>query len=171
MEGSLPCSLVHPNYPMQEWDRLIPQGNITLNLLQASCIDPQLSAYTGLFGQFDFNRTPLAPPGTKVVFHSKPSKRASWVFHGQEGWYIELAMDHYHNITAYFPETRSEKVTNTVTFVPHNIPVPNVTLEDYLVQAVETLYQFYKMMKIIPYQLFNWSCTLYTFYVGTSVMR
>ena len=130
---------VHPDYPMAEWDCLIPQCNITLNLLRASRTHPQLSAYASLFGQFDFNRTPLAPPGTKIVFHSKPSQRASWAFHGQEGWYIGPAMDHYRNITGYFPQERSEKCTDTVTFIPHNIPIPSITLEDYLLQAVDDI--------------------------------
>ena len=135
---------VHPDYPMAEWDRLIPQCNITLNLLRASRAHPQLSAYASLFGQFDFNRTPLAPPGTKIVFHSKPSQRASWAFHGQEGWYIGPAMDHNRNITAYFPQERSEKYTDTVTFIPHNIPIPSVTLEDYLLQAVDDIVSILK---------------------------
>ena len=44
---------VHPDFPMNEWDRLIPQANITLNLLRASRTHPQLSAYASMFGQFD----------------------------------------------------------------------------------------------------------------------
>ena len=62
---------------MQEWDRLMPQANITLNLLRASRTHPQLSAYASLFGQFDYSRTLSAPPGTKIAFHLKPSQRAS----------------------------------------------------------------------------------------------
>ena len=130
---------VHPAFPISEWDRLINQCNITLNLLRASRIHPHLSAYSGLFGNFDFLRTPLAPPGTKIVFHNKPSQRASWAFHGQEGWYIGPAMDHYRNITAYFPKERSEKVTDTVTFLPHDVPIPTVSMGDYLLQAVDDI--------------------------------
>ena len=111
---------VHPDFPMSEWDCLIPQANITLNLLWASRIHPHLS---GLFGQFDFNRTPLAPPGTKIVIHLKPTQRPSWGFHGQQGWYVGPAMDHYCNITGYFPDEHSEKCTDTITFLPHDIPI------------------------------------------------
>ena len=75
---------VHPEFPTREWDRLIPQGNLTLNLLRASRLHPHLSAYAELFGNFIFTKTPLAPPGTKFVFHNKPGQRASWAFHGQE---------------------------------------------------------------------------------------
>ena len=40
-----------PDFPLAEWDRLISQENITLNLLRSS----SLSAYAYLFGKFDFN--------------------------------------------------------------------------------------------------------------------
>ena len=138
---------IHLNFPMNECDCLIPQANITLNLLRASRIHPHLSAYASLFGQFDFNRTPLAPPGTKIVIHLKPNQRPSWGFHGQEGWYIGPAMDHYRNITGYFPKEHCEKCTDTVTFVPHDIPIPSFTVEDYLLQAVDDIISILKTDK------------------------
>ena len=48
----------------------------------------QLSAYTYIFGEFDYNLTPFAPPGTIVVTHNKPKYRISWETHGEAGWYI-----------------------------------------------------------------------------------
>ena len=48
-------------------------------------------------------------------------------------------MDHYRNITGYFPDARSEKATDAVTFIPHSIPFPSVVLEDFLVQAVDDI--------------------------------
>ena len=100
---------VHLDFPMAEWDRLIPQSNLTLNLLRSSRAHRHLSAYSNLFDNFDFLRTPLAPPGTKVIFHNKPSQRASGAFHGQEGWYIGPTLDHYRNITAFFPKEQNRK--------------------------------------------------------------
>ena len=57
------------NLPIQEWDRLLPQCDITLNLLRSSRRQPNLSAYAATFGNFNFNQTPLAPPGTRVLLH------------------------------------------------------------------------------------------------------
>ena len=71
-----------PDFPVEEWDRLLFQCELTLNLLRTSRVNPHLSAWAYIHGVFDFNKTPLAPPGTKVVFHSKPSKRASWAYYG-----------------------------------------------------------------------------------------
>ena len=65
---------VDPDFPISEWDRLLEQAFITLNLLQASHVHPKLSAYAYLFGNYDFNKNPLAPPGTKVIVHRKPNQ-------------------------------------------------------------------------------------------------
>jgi hypothetical protein len=51
---------------------------MTLNMLRASRLNPTLSAEAQLNGIFDFNRTPLAPPGTSVIIHEKPSVRQFW---------------------------------------------------------------------------------------------
>jgi hypothetical protein len=83
------------NFPMHLWDRLIPHAVITLSLLRQSRLNPQLSAHAQLNGLFDYNATPLAPPGTRVIIHEKPDKRGSWAPHGQNGWYVGLTMEHY----------------------------------------------------------------------------
>jgi hypothetical protein len=64
-------------FPLHLWDCLLPQAMITLNLMRGSRINPKLSAYAQINGAFDFNQTPLAPPGTKVLVHEKPSVQAS----------------------------------------------------------------------------------------------
>ena len=63
-----------PQFPVSEWDRLLPQSELTLNLLRPSRDNPRLSAYAYLFGNFDFNKTPLAPAGTRVLVHEKPKQ-------------------------------------------------------------------------------------------------
>eukprot|EP00957_Ditylum_brightwellii_P183858 14004641-Ditylum_brightwellii.AAC.1 len=56
---------------MHLWDRLLPQASITVNLLRTCQINPKLLAYKYLHGTFDYNATPLVPPGTKVLIHKK----------------------------------------------------------------------------------------------------
>ena len=41
---------VDPQFPIQEWDRLLPQATITLNLLRNARVNPKLSSYAYLFG-------------------------------------------------------------------------------------------------------------------------
>ena len=66
-----------PDFPIDEWDRILFQCELTLNLLRTSRVNPKLSAWAYIFGVFDFNKSPLAPPGSKVVFHWKAGDRPS----------------------------------------------------------------------------------------------
>jgi hypothetical protein len=55
-------SSTNPLFPLHLWCRLLPQALLTLNLLRGSRINPNLSAWAQVHGQYDFNRTPIAPP-------------------------------------------------------------------------------------------------------------
>ena len=132
-------SSVDVDFPIAEWDRLLEQAFLTLNLLRSSRLNPNLSAYAQVFGMFDFNATPLAPPGTKVVSHNKPATRASWDMHGSEGWYVGPALRHYRCVTCFMPETRREIVSDTVTFIPQKIVFPKVTTDDFLRQSASDI--------------------------------
>ena len=77
-----------PNFPIREWDRLLPQAEMTLNLLRSSRLNPKLSAHAFLFGQLDYNKTPIVPPGTKVLVHKKTKDRGTWAPNGDDGWTI-----------------------------------------------------------------------------------
>ena len=83
------------NFPLKLWDHLLPQALITLNLLRGSWINPQLSAWAQVHGEFGYNSTPLAPQGTRVLVHEKPSVRGTWAPHAVEGWYLGPALRHY----------------------------------------------------------------------------
>eukprot|EP00804_Cyclotella_cryptica_P000093 CCRYP_013746-RA/>CCRYP_013746-RA protein AED:0.38 eAED:0.38 QI:0/0/0/1/0/0/2/0/243 len=71
IEGTLAIRNGHarldPTCPIQLWCQFIIQGLDTLNLLQASRVSPKLSAYTVLEGQFNFDKTSLAPVGTQAL--------------------------------------------------------------------------------------------------------
>ena len=125
----------NPQFPIAEWDRLLPQAVITLNLLQNSRINPKISAYVALFGNFNFNATPMAPPGTKVLIHEKPGQRLSWDPHAVEGWYIGPSTEHYRCVKVYVPSTFSERICDTVEYFPHNIKFPVMNTNQYLKKA------------------------------------
>ena len=88
-------STVDPNFPLQLWDSLLPQSQDTLNLLRASRQNNKLSAYAILEDEFNFDRTPIAPPGTKVLVYMDPIQRTTWGTHALDGWYVGPAMEHY----------------------------------------------------------------------------
>ena len=105
---------LEPNLPLHIWCYLLPQATQILNLLRRSRINPRLSAEAQFNGAFNYNRTPMAPPGKKVFIHETPQQRRTWEFHGKEGWYIgtEPLCYRFHHI--YIPETRGECTSKTV---------------------------------------------------------
>jgi hypothetical protein len=112
------CS-TDPNFPIYLWDELIPQAVLTLNLLRTSRMNPALSAHAQLHGLFDFNRTPLAPPGTRAVIFEDPDTRESWGPHGKLAWYLGPASEHYRCYRFFIPETNGVRISGTAEFFPH----------------------------------------------------
>ncbi len=71
--------------PLQLWDEFLPQVELTLNMLRLSHRNPKISANQEVYGAFNFNKTPLAPLGTKALIYDDPTSRASWVPHATDG--------------------------------------------------------------------------------------
>ena len=126
-------------YPIHEWDKILHQCEITLNLLRNTRTNPKLSSWAFLNGPFDFNKTPLTPPGTKIEVHTKPNKRASWAYHSTSGWYVGPALAHYRCLKCYIPATRVEIISDTIIFIPNLIPIPEKSLQDDLKMALEDI--------------------------------
>ncbi|KAL7523214.1 hypothetical protein ACHAXR_000076, partial [Thalassiosira sp. AJA248-18] len=63
-------------FPLQLWCYLLIQAKMTLNMLQTPRCDPSKSSYEVLEGKFDYNKTPLAPPGTKALIYEAAARRA-----------------------------------------------------------------------------------------------
>jgi hypothetical protein len=55
--------------PIQLWDIFLPQVKLTLNLLQLSRRNPNISTNHELYSPFDFSKTPLTPLGTKALIY------------------------------------------------------------------------------------------------------
>ena len=128
-----------PNFPLSNWCRLLPQAEPTLNLLRASRLNPKLSAYAQLEGTFDFTRTPLAPPGTCVIIHEKPTIRQTWAPHGTDGWYVGPALHHYQCYRVWVPRTHAKRIVDAISFFPKTVPIPDLTHKDAAIQAAREL--------------------------------
>ena len=126
-------------FPMHLWDRLLEQASITLNLLRPSRRNPKVSAYTMLEGQYDYNKNPMAPPGTKILIHEKPNQRLSWDPHSTDGWYLGPALEHYRCYRVFTTKTKSERTTDTVEFFPQKTIVPYQSPTDVAIKATEDL--------------------------------
>ena len=98
-------------------------------------MNPKLLAYAYIFGQFDYKKTPIVPPGTRVLVHDKADKQSTWPPNGETGWTIGPSPEHYRCLKCFFPKTRSERDSDTVEFFPHEIPFPKVNTDDFLRQS------------------------------------
>ena len=121
-----------------QWDRVLPVAVLTLNILRPSRINPTKSAYNELSGNFDFNKTSLAPPGCLIVAHER-AQRGTWIDHGIKGYFIGPAKHHYRNYRVYISATRGERTTDTIKFFPEHVQMPKTSSENKLTSATEDL--------------------------------
>jgi hypothetical protein len=127
---------VADDFPMKLWDKLLPQAEITINLLRQSNATPTVSAYAHLNGPFDYNKMPLAPMGCKVQVHEKSHSRGTWAFHSIDGWYLGTSPEHYQTHKCHIKSTNSDRLSATVVFQHKTITNPSLTPADKLMQAI-----------------------------------
>ena len=124
-----------PDFTFSKRDRLIPQVELTLNLLRAARSNPNLSAWAYLFGKLNYMASPVVPPGIKALAHDKQANIFTWAMNRQEGWTIGPSLEHYRCIKCFLQSTRSVRNVVTVTFFPRDIPIPKVGLDAFLRQV------------------------------------
>jgi hypothetical protein len=81
----------------------------------------------------------MAPPGARIISHETPGRRRTWSPHGQDGWYIGPALEHYRCYTVYITKTRSNRIVETVEFSPHKFTLPFPSFSDLATQAAVDL--------------------------------
>ena len=74
-------------------------------MLRFSRRNPNRSANQEVYGSFDFNKSPLAPLGTKALIYDDPASCASWAPHATDGYYVGPASNHYQCLRFYIPAT------------------------------------------------------------------
>ena len=130
---------VDNSFPINQWDELLPQTILTLNLLRQSNVAPNISAYAYHHGSFDYNRMPIAPMGCAVQFHIKPNRRTTFGEHSGDGFYLRTSAEHYRTHVIFCKKTRSKRLADTVFFKHKHITQPTVTPADAIVNAFTKL--------------------------------
>jgi hypothetical protein len=87
------------SFPMYLWDRILPQAVMTLNMLRTSRLNSKLLTATHIFGQHNYNRAPLAPPGTRIIAHEFQEKEKC----GLHMVNMAGTLDQHWNITDVIP--------------------------------------------------------------------
>jgi hypothetical protein len=128
-------SSVNPSFPTHSWDRLLPQAEITLNLLRTSRLHLQLSAAAHYHGLVDYNKTAFALTGCKIIAHEKSGKQRTWAPRGQNRSSLGPTMHHYWCQNVYISTTASDRILDTLEFFPHNYQMPQLSSTDRLLMA------------------------------------
>jgi hypothetical protein len=113
---------------------------MTVNFLGGSRINPKLSAWEQIHGCYDFNKTPIAPIGIKVLAHEKPDNRKTWAPHAFEAWYVGPALNHYQCFTVWSKETRQLRIVNSLQWYPQKLAMPIASKVDLLRAAFEDVH-------------------------------
>ncbi|KAL7490191.1 hypothetical protein ACHAW6_015937 [Cyclotella cf. meneghiniana] len=131
---------VHSHFPNYLWDHLLPQTEITLNLLCQATLAPHLSAWAYFCRHpFDYAATPLGPIGCRVIIHAKPNRRTTWSLRGRDGHYIGPAFNHYRCLKVVDSESKTIAVLDTIEFRHHYLTQLNVTPDDRITHAINFL--------------------------------
>jgi hypothetical protein len=81
----------------------------------------------------------MAPPGTEVLIHLKPSQCKSWAYHASNCWYIGPSLKHYRCICTIMEGTGGKRLTDTFRFKHQAMPVPSITSTDRIIAATHDL--------------------------------
>jgi len=130
---------VAEGFPINQWDKLLPQTILTLNLLRQSNVAPNISAYAYHHGSFDYNWMTLAPMGCAVQFHIKPGRRNTFGEHSEDGFYLKTSEEHYRTHVIFAKKTQTKRLTDTVFFKNKYITQPTITQADAIVNAYNKL--------------------------------
>jgi hypothetical protein len=126
--------------PLHLWDRLLPQAEISLNLMRGSRTNLKLSAWTQIHGNFDYNRTtPLGPPGCRVLAHKKSEKRTTWSPHALNGWYTGRALESYRCYEVWIWGTRAVRTCDTVTWFPTKVMMSKSSSTDLILASLQDI--------------------------------
>ncbi len=127
---------VADNFPPSLWDRLLPQTEIMINLIQQPDATPTVSAYAHLSGPFNYNKMPLAPMGCEAQVHEKTNKRSTWAYHSLDGWYLFTSPKHYCTHNCHIRHTKSGRLSDTVQFQHKHITNPTIAHANKVMHAL-----------------------------------
>ena len=139
-------AVVSTDFPMYQWERLLPQAELTLNLIWKYNTTPTVLAYSSMFGPLDYNIMALSPMGCAVLIYENSNARASWDNHAVYSWYLYISPEHYRAHVCRVKNTNADQLLDTVVFKHKNITEPTITHSDRLVKAIHNLKQSDKRM-------------------------
>ena len=131
--------MMHSSRHWQPRIEIPPQVQGTLNLLQSSRINPNISAHEALNRPYNWDRYALTPPGCKAIIYEAPAVRGSWALRGTDAWYLGPSADHYRCNIYYVTETQAYRISGSAELFPQHCQVPNLSNNAHLKELTEEL--------------------------------
>jgi hypothetical protein len=129
-------AITNSAFPPYFLDLLLPQAELTLNLLQQATLNPRIGAWEFFQRPFDFNKTPL---GCCVLIHAKLATRQSLDFRVKPGFYIGPPLDSYRCFKLVKADTKSQVILDTIKFCHVYLSVPVPSVEDEIIHSVQVV--------------------------------
>ena len=129
----------HPSFPINFWNELIPQAELTLNMMRSYADQPTISAYHGIHRKpYDFASHPMAPCGTLVVIHN--SIRETWDNFGLVGFYLGPSLQNYRSYRCLVQETMPIRISDSIILYPAPLVAPGASRLDQLLSLTSDLH-------------------------------
>ena len=140
-----------PDFPIAYWCRLIPQIYLSVNIVRPCQQNIKLSAWAAMEGDFHFESTRIAPQGSSMLMHEKPSRRQTYAHNAKKELYLGPCLNHFFTYRGILPSTGGERMSDTVRFNHHAIGIPDLTPADRILEATRQLDDAIKQQpKIAP---------------------
>jgi hypothetical protein len=134
---------VDPDFHVHLWDRLLSQAEITLNLLRASRLHPQLSSASHYHGLIDYNETAFPPPQVARSLHMKSRHKdapgqhmgstwATWMVSWPRHALLSVSKRVYHS-NGKLAHSRHTRI------IPHNSHMPQMSSTYRIIMAAQDM--------------------------------
>ena len=128
-------ALIPPTFPIALWCKLLPQINLSVNIVCKCRQNPLLSVWSAMEGEYHFDSTPIAPAGSEMLMHENPGRRRTFGYNAKKACYIAPCLRHYRTCRGIVASTGAERMSDTVKFKHHAIAIPQLTPTDIILEA------------------------------------
>ena len=89
---------------------------------------------------FDYNKTTLTTPGTRILVHENLKQRATWDNNGVDAWHVgpEIRV-HYRCYRCTITSTGGESISDTVHLFPSKVVMPALSSQDKATDAIRNI--------------------------------
>ena len=138
-------------FDLAYWPELLDQIEVTLNWMRVSTTNPRLSAYASIHGAHDFDKHPMVPLGTKVLFYqAKASRLSTWGDKGIPGHCVGFSRFHYRVHRIKVEGTNKVVPCDTVIFYPERFIMPGGNSIEHLDKTITYLTDVLNEMCLPP---------------------